>query len=97
MEPYQKELLEKLTKQSEENNKILRSLRAHSRYSMFFGLLKWTIILGPLIWAYFYLEPYFGNIRELFETLSSQLQAVGGLQEQLKGVETFLKSTPPLR
>lgn len=96
MEPYQKELLEKLTKQAEENNKILKSLRSHARYGMFFSILKWTIIIGPIVWAYFYLQPYFGSISELLNALSSQLQTIEGLQERLKGVDTMIKSMPKI-
>ena len=94
MEPYQKELLEKLTKQSEENAKILKTLRRHARYAMFFGFLKWSILIGPIIWAYFYLQPYFGSISQLYDTISSQVQTVSGLQEKLKGAENILRPTP---
>lgn len=94
MEPYQKELLERLTKQSEENSRILKSLRSHARFGMFFSIIKWTIIIGPIVWAYFYLQPYFGSISQLYDTISSQVQTVSSLQEKLKGAENILKPAP---
>jgi hypothetical protein len=107
MEPYQKDLLERILKQSEESNKILHGLRRQARWGAFFGFLKWTIILGPVIWAYFYLQPYFGSIKQLYDTaiqqmrsiegLQQQLKAVEGVQQQLKGVEGFLKNPPKIQ
>ncbi len=89
MEPYQKALLEQIAKQGEENNKILKSLRNNSRWGMFFGFIKWAIIIGPLIWAYIYLQPYFGTIKDTFQKLPEQMKTVQGLNEQFKGAKEF--------
>ncbi|MEK7567384.1 MAG: hypothetical protein AAB513_00480 [Patescibacteria group bacterium] len=101
MEPYQKNLLEQIVKQGEENNKILKSLRGNARWGVFFGFLKWAIILGPIIWAYIYFQPYLGTIKDLLQKFPEQVKTIQGLNEQLKNVPTnvdsLLKNFPKIQ
>ena len=80
---YEKQLLEKLVQQSEENNKILKSLRRHSRWSAFFSFIVWVIILVTLIWTYFYLQPHWDEIQKFTKDLIVQVQKINGFSSQV--------------
>lgn len=93
---YDKQLLEKILQQTEENNKILKNLRNHSHWGVFFGFIKWAIIIGPIIWAYFYLQPYFsGTFKETTKSFIDQVKTVQGINigfDQLKEVQENAKT-----
>ena len=84
---YDKQLLEKIVQQTEENNQILKTLRSHSRWGVFFGFIKWAIIIGPIILAYIYLQPYLGNFQEQSKIIMEQFKKIQSLP---------LRNTAPL-
>ena len=96
MEPYQKQLLEKITALSEESNKILRGLRRQARWGVFFSLVKWAIIIAPLVWAYIYFQPYLGSFKDILQKLPEQLQTIEGIGNQIEGAKDFLKNPPKI-
>ena len=80
MPPYEKSLLEETAKLTKENNKILRKMQRAARWARFFGLLKWVVIIGLTIGAYYYLEPY-------LQTILSMYSQIGGDTEKLQGLD----------
>ncbi|MBX4195365.1 hypothetical protein KW796_00150 [Candidatus Parcubacteria bacterium] len=66
MNPEDKVLLERTLKISEENNKLLRSMRSTARWAVLWGIIKIIILIVPFVIAYFYLEPQFGSISDSF-------------------------------
>lgn len=62
MSPEEKHLLERTLKLSEENNDILRSLRRTHRWAILWGIIKFAVIVVPLVIGYLYLEPYLGPL-----------------------------------
>ncbi len=96
MEPYQKNLLEQILKSTEENNKILKSLRNHSRWGIFFGFLKWAIIIGPVILAYIYFQPYLGTIKDMYLKLPEQMKTIQSINEQFEGAKDFFQNPPKI-
>ena len=77
---YEKQLLDKIAQLSEENNKMLKSLRRGARWGAFFGLLKWAIIIIPIVWAYFLLQPYYGgSFKETSNNIINQVRSLQGI------------------
>lgn len=74
MNPEEKRLLERTLKLSEENNEILRSLRRKFRWAILWGIIKFAIIVVPLIIGYLYLEPYFGSFADTFREAQGVLE-----------------------
>ncbi|MBU6232016.1 MAG: hypothetical protein KGI45_01860 [Patescibacteria group bacterium] len=58
MTPEEKSLLLRTHELAEENNAILRSIRRANRWSTFFRIVYWVIIIGAGIGAYYALQPY---------------------------------------
>lgn len=96
MDPYQKSLLEQIVKQGEENSKILKGLQKNARWTLFFGILKWIIILVPAILAYYYLSPYWTDIKDFYAGFSAQIKSIGGFSEQLKNFDSMMRSFPKI-
>lgn len=69
MNPEERELLERLAKMAEENNRMLRNVHSIVRWGQFWGFIKIAIIVIPLIIGYFYLQPYLGPIGRSFEQM----------------------------
>ncbi|OHA91178.1 MAG: hypothetical protein A2758_01735 [Candidatus Zambryskibacteria bacterium RIFCSPHIGHO2_01_FULL_49_18] len=64
MNPEERRLLERSLKLAEENNEILKKMRAQARRQTIYGFIRLVIILLPFVLGYFLLEPYFDQARE---------------------------------
>ena len=58
MPPYEKSLLEETAKLTQDNNKILHSMRRAMRWGRFFTVIKLLVIVGLTLGAYYYIQPY---------------------------------------
>ena len=54
-----KRLLEKNLKLSEENNKIIKSIRRWIRFGRLTTLVYWIIIISVTAGAYYFIQPFF--------------------------------------
>ena len=63
MTPEEKELFKRSIVLSEQNNDILRSIRRSMRLSHFMSILYWVFIIGSLVGAYYFIEPYVNAIK----------------------------------
>ena len=79
-----KSLLQRNLKLSEENNKMLHSMRRSARWSTFFRLAYWIIILGGAAVAYSYVAPYLETVLQAYQDIQS-----------LRGSETQQQNTSP--
>ena len=78
------QLLQKLTKLTEENNKILLKMQRNARWLNFFSIIKWIIIIGLTVGSYIVVQPYINPIIDMYKTLqTTQTQSVD-LQDYLK-------------
>ena len=75
MNPEEKVLLERALKLSEENNKILRKIEKRARWSALWGFIKVAIIVVPLILGYIYLEPFFNQALENYNSIKELLNS----------------------
>ena len=66
MSPNELELLRRAVALSEENNDILRSMRRSMRLARFMSILYWVFIIGSAIGAYYFIQPYLGNLLNVY-------------------------------
>jgi TRAP-type C4-dicarboxylate transport system permease small subunit len=74
MPPDERELLNKSVALGEENNAILRSIRRSARISSVMSFVYWVFIVGTAIGSFYFLQPYFDQIKELYGSASSVLK-----------------------
>ena len=84
MNPNEKELLEKTAKLAEENNHILKGIRSSNRWSTFFRIFYWTIIIGVSVGAFYFIQPY----------IDVATKAYKGIQGDLSKVKSVVNSIP---
>lgn len=60
-------LLSEIYKLTEENNKYLRKIDRRQRYSMYWRIFMFMIAVGSALGIYYFLQPYFENIRDIYD------------------------------
>jgi hypothetical protein len=73
MSPEEKELLNKSISLAEENNRMIHSMRRYMRIASIARSAYWVIIIGSLVGAFYFLQPYVDQIRD---TLSGADEAL---------------------
>ncbi len=75
--------LEKLLKEnlelSQENNKILKSMRSSARWSRFFKIIFWFIVVGSTAGTYYYFQPLLSEMIKTYQGLISGADKIGGI------------------
>lgn len=85
--------LSEILELTEENNRILRGLRLDSRISRTWGIIKFLIIVLPLVYASFYFLSHFGQIMKAYQDLVSQVETIQNVQSNIsKDVNSVSKS-----
>lgn len=74
MNPEDKALLERALKLSEENNLILRKMQKTAQWAVLWGFIKVAIIIVPLVVGYFYLQPFFEQAVENYNSVKGLLK-----------------------
>jgi len=81
MEPEEKEMLKKTLELSQENNKMLRSIRRNMFWGRVARAIYWIVIIGAAIGVYYYIQPY----------LDTAVGAYGNIKGDLKSFGSMLK------
>ena len=76
-------LLEKALKLSQENNEILNYLKRAERIKRGAFFVRWLIITGIAVGAYFALTPYLSELRKTYESMGMQIEGALKLFNQL--------------
>lgn len=76
MSPEEKDLLQKAYDLAKENNHMLKKLRNSNRWSLFFGIVKWIIIIGISVGAFYFVQPYFDKVLGAYNSIQSSLNTV---------------------
>ncbi len=69
METEEQEMLERVLKLSEQNNRILRGMRREATWSRIFHILYWVLIIGVSVASYYYIKPYLGQLNDALESI----------------------------
>ena len=96
--------LEKLLKEnlelSQENNKILRSMRSSARWSRFFKIIFWLIIIGTTAGTYYYLQPFLAEMMKAYQGIVSGANKIGEIGNTVPSlpqgfdINSILKNLP---
>ncbi|HZS42731.1 MAG TPA: hypothetical protein VFA52_00735 [Candidatus Paceibacterota bacterium] len=77
-DPELKNLLRENIKLGEENNRMLRYMYRSARWSTVFSIIRWAIIIGLAIGAFYYLKPVIDRLSASYVFLTGhQLPTVG--------------------
>lgn len=75
MQPEEKEMLKKTLELSQENNKILHSIRRSMLRGRIFQIIYWLVIIGVAIGAYYYVEPYIDTAVGAYGSVKGDLKS----------------------
>ncbi len=81
MEEDLKKILEENLEISRQSLKILRGIRRSNRINAVFKVFYWLVIIGSMVGAYYYLQPYIKIAVTYFQILPDALK---NLQDVLK-------------
>lgn len=80
MDPEDKKLLEKVYELAEENNEMLRKVRTVQKRQYLFQIIRWTLIIGISIGAFYFLQPYVDNFQYFLEDTSDTIDKIKSLK-----------------
>ena len=81
MDPRDKQLIEETLRLSQENNKMLKSMRRSLRLSQILRVIYWIIIFGAAVGAFYYIQPYLDQIISVY----------GGIQTGAQQIQDFFQ------
>lgn len=84
MDPESKQLLENTFRLSEENNKMLHSMRRSMRIARVLSFLYWALIIGSAVGAYYFIQPYIDQLLGTYGNAKSNIESINTLFNSLK-------------
>lgn len=78
--------LERIEEAVEENRKILRALNRARKWGIATKIAYWVFIVAIAFGAYYYVEPYVGDLFEFYSGAKENVEKVGRAGENLLGV-----------
>ncbi len=76
MDSESKKLLEETLALTEENNKMLHTMRRHMRMASVINLLYWVFIIGSAIGAYYVVEPYVTQAISVYNDANTKIDSL---------------------
>ncbi len=70
MTPEERQLLERVTRMAEQNNKMLRRLYHSMLWGRIMQIAYWLLIIGVAFGAYYVIQPYIGPVYSLLNKVS---------------------------
>jgi len=86
-----REILERILKLEQENYRILKALRSNQRWSVFWGFIKFLLLVVPLVAAYFYLQPYLEMIWATYQQAQGQMNSLQELGAKVPNIGELIK------
>lgn len=65
----------------QENHQLLVGIYQRARITMFFNVVKWVIIVGISVGAFYYIQPFFETIMATYSNITG-LGGMGGVSDQ---------------
>lgn len=85
MDPESKKLLQDILSTTEENNKMLHSMRNSMRMARIMSYLYWIFIIGSAVGAYYFIQPYIDQGISTFTGVKGNLENFGKILDSVKG------------
>ena len=89
-----KRLISQLSEKVKENNKILKGLRNHNRFSAFLKIVYWLIIIGAAFGTWYVIQPVLESSLKTLDSLSKAKEDLTNSVSDIKsieGLDTLLK------
>lgn len=86
MDREEKELLKKTVQLEEENNDMLHAIRRSMRLSHIMSVIYWLFVIGSLVGAFYFIQPYFDKVMEFYNGAKS------GINNSSNSVSNFINS-----
>lgn len=83
MDPESKRLLEENLALTQENNKMLHTLKSAMLWSRVMSVLYWVLIIGSALGAYYFVQPYIDQLLEVYGGAKSNLDSIGSMFNSL--------------
>ncbi|MDP3661368.1 MAG: hypothetical protein Q8R17_00720 [bacterium] len=83
MSPEEKALIVKTAELAKENNTILRKMRRASRIGTSLHIFYWLVVIGLSFGAYYFIEPYIGELERVYSGLKGDVDNVRGAADKL--------------
>ncbi len=77
MNPEEKKLLEDTYALTEENNKMLRSIKGHMRIQRVMSIVYWVFIIGSAVGAFYLIQPYIDEFMGAYSGASDAFKNFG--------------------
>ena len=90
MTPEERELLTKSIKISEENNRMLRSMRRSARFSSFLRLIYWILIIAAAFSTYYFVQPYIDAVIKSYTSMQQNIETVKNVTTKLPSLPSWL-------
>ncbi|OGI89410.1 hypothetical protein A2911_02475 [Candidatus Nomurabacteria bacterium RIFCSPLOWO2_01_FULL_40_15] len=74
MDPESQKLLEENLALSKENNEMLHSIRRSMRMARFMSILYWVFIIGSAVGAFYLIQPYIEQLKDVYSGANSVLE-----------------------
>ncbi len=91
MTPEERQLLIQTHRMVEENNKLLRKMHRAAIWGRIWHIFYWVVIIGLSVGAYYFIEPYVGQIQGLYGGLKGDVENVRGAAGQLGDLGNLLQ------
>ncbi len=82
--------IQRILELSENNNKLLRSIKRAIWVGRVTHIIYWVILIGASIGAFWFLKPYISQLNEVYGGLKNGVNSVNNLNTE--GINTLLKS-----
>ena len=79
MDLDEKAILKKTLELSQENNKMLHSMKRQMLFGRVFRIIYWVIILGAAVGLYYYLIPYIDSAIGAYADVKGDFKSFGDL------------------
>ena len=81
MSPEERELLNRCVTLTEENNKMLHSMRRGMRIASITRAVYWIFIIGSTVGAFYLLQPYIDQVKNAYTGAGDMLNSFNQLGE----------------
>lgn len=85
--------IDELLELTKENNKILHGMRRTQRFSSFFTLVYWAVILGSIFGTYYYFQP---TIQKYMKTIQTSMGIIQSFEKAAGSIPTDMQSVKNL-
>lgn len=83
MSPEEKALLLKTAELVKENNSLLRKMRRGARFRAALHALYWVVIIGLSFGAYYFIEPYIGQLQGIYQKIQGDVDNIRGTADTI--------------